>query len=63
MNMMLVYSLIIFGVGVLFMALAGISFRIRAILNKPAWGGATIPCALLGLPIFIVGSVMIYIFY
>lgn len=42
----------------LFMGLAGTSFRIRAVLNKPAWGGLTKVFLMIGIIILMIGIVL-----
>jgi hypothetical protein len=59
----LTVALAVFGVGVIFLALAAIWFRVRAIANRKAWGGGTVPLALIGLALFAVGLVLIYFNY
>jgi len=49
--------------GLLIVGLGGIVFRVRAVLNKPAWNGATLPLILIGLPIFVVGLVLMWAWY
>lgn len=49
--------------GVFFLALSGLVFRFRAISNKQAWGGITIPSAIIGGIIFVISLVIIYIYY
>jgi hypothetical protein len=59
----LVISLAVFGVGALFLALAGIMFRIRAIANRKAWDGGTVPLTVIGLIVAAVGLALIYFNY
>jgi hypothetical protein len=54
---------VIFGIGISFLLLAGMTFRIRAMLNKPAWNGKTLPFLFIGLAAFAVGIVMFYFAY
>ncbi|MDR2378387.1 MAG: hypothetical protein LBD70_03020 [Bifidobacteriaceae bacterium] len=56
-------SLAVFGVGALFLALAGIMFRIRAIANRKAWDGGTVPLTVIGLIVAAVGLALIYFNY
>jgi uncharacterized integral membrane protein len=56
-------SLIILGIGIVFLAMAGISFRLRAVFNKPAWNGATLPFLWIGLIFALIGGAMVAIFY
>jgi hypothetical protein len=50
-------------IGAGFLSLAGITFRLRALLNKPAWGGATLPFLWLGLIFVIPGTLMVILTY
>ncbi|MDR2458314.1 MAG: hypothetical protein LBD41_07575 [Clostridiales Family XIII bacterium] len=50
-------SLVIFGIGVFFLAIGSISFRVRAVANKKAWGGITLPFILIGIVLIIIGIV------
>lgn len=52
-------SLVVFGVGVALMAAGGVLFRVRAISNRPAWGGRVVPLFLVGLVIAIPGLVLV----
>jgi hypothetical protein len=56
-------SLVVLGVGVLFLAIAGAVFRVRAIANLRPWNGPVLPLVVLGLPIFAVGLALIYFNY
>lgn len=56
-------SLVILFIGFIFLGLSGISFRWRAFTNKPAWNGLTKPFLLIGLLTFIIGLILVYIFY
>ena len=56
-------SLVVFGVGVLFLADASIMFRLRAIANRKPWDGGTLPLAAIDLIIFLIGVVLIYFNY
>ncbi|MDR2063440.1 MAG: hypothetical protein LBQ02_01440 [Candidatus Nomurabacteria bacterium] len=60
---MLIVSLVVFMIGAGFLSLAGITFRLRALLNKPAWGGATLPFLWLGLIFVIPGTLMVILTY
>lgn len=42
----------------LFMGFAGTSFRIRAILNKPAWGGLTKVFLGIGIIVLTIGIIL-----
>ncbi|MDR2381836.1 MAG: hypothetical protein LBE08_11830 [Bifidobacteriaceae bacterium] len=59
----LLVSLAVFGVGVVLLAAAGIWFRLRAIANRKAWNGGTLPLALTGLVFAGIGLVLIYLNY
>ena len=61
--MMLNVSIAVFGAGAALLALSGISFKLRALMNKPAWGGKTLPLLTIGLPLAAAGGVMLAIFY
>jgi uncharacterized membrane protein (DUF485 family) len=63
MNALLAISLLVLGFGIALLALSGISFKLRALLNKPAWGGVTVPSLLMGLAFFTPGLVMVYLFF
>ncbi|MBP2098083.1 hypothetical protein [Enterococcus rivorum] len=60
---MLIFSLIFFFIGLALLAISGISFRIRALANKTAWGGITIPFALVGIPILLISLILLYFNY
>ncbi|MDR2380733.1 MAG: hypothetical protein LBE08_06110 [Bifidobacteriaceae bacterium] len=62
-NLGMTVALVIFGIGVLFLALAGIWFRVRAVANRPAWGGGTVPLAVIGLIFVIPGLILVYLNY
>jgi hypothetical protein len=62
-NLGLVVSLAVFGIGAVFLALAGGWFRVRAIANRKAWNGGTIPLTVVGLIFAGAGLVLIYINY
>jgi hypothetical protein len=49
--------------GAIMLILARISFKFRAILNKSAWGGATLPLVVIGIIITIPALVIVYLFY
>ncbi|MDZ4417300.1 hypothetical protein ORL59_27675 [Bacillus cereus] len=44
--------------GIVIISLARINFKIRAVANKSAWGGLTLPLALIGLTLFLVGMIL-----
>jgi hypothetical protein len=52
-------GIIIFVIGIVLAGIATISFRIRAIANKSAWGGLTLPCGLAGVLALIIGLILI----
>jgi hypothetical protein len=49
--------------GVGFLVLSGIIFRTRALLNKPAWGGAVVPLLCVGLLFFVPGVIVAALTY
>lgn len=49
----------IFAIGFIFAGIATISFKIRAIANKTAWGGITIPFGIIGFIALVLGTVMV----
>ena len=63
MNTVFNISIVVTLIGMVFLGLAGISFRLRALANKKAWNGLTLPFAIIGLPVLIVGLVMLYFTY
>jgi hypothetical protein len=63
MDTLLAIALLVLGCGFASLALSGISFRFRALCNKPAWGGPTVPALLIGLAFFTPGLVMVYLFF
>ncbi|HDR4605088.1 MULTISPECIES: hypothetical protein [Bacillus cereus group] len=54
-------SVILSITGIVIMSLARINFKIRAIANKPAWGGLTLPLVLIGIILFFVGMIFAFI--
>lgn len=56
-------SIIIFGIGIIFIALGLASYSIRSFLEKEIWKGLTKPLLFSGLIITILGIIMIYINY
>ncbi|MGY3777306.1 hypothetical protein [Isobaculum melis] len=56
-------TIILFIIGIAFLALATLSFRFRAISGKNAWGGKTKTFICIGLPITIIALGLIYLFY
>lgn len=48
-----------FIVGFILVSLATISFKLRAITNKPAWGGITLPSELIGGIALVIGVIII----
>jgi hypothetical protein len=63
MNTLLAISLLVLGFGMALLAFSGLSFKFRALCNKPAWGGPTVPSLLVGLAFFAPGLVMVYLFF
>jgi len=49
--------------GFLIMGLGGIMFRVRAVLNKPAWNGGTLPLIFIGLVVALIGGVLLWVTY
>jgi hypothetical protein len=62
MRTLFMLSLLVLGFGVVLLSLSGISFKFRALCNKPAWGGATVPILFMGLGFFMPGLVLLFIF-
>ncbi|ACA56234.1 hypothetical protein ACLD43_11135 [Clostridium botulinum] len=62
-NSLFLFSIIILFIGFFFMGMSKLSFKWRAFTNKPAWNGATIPFLMIGLVFFIIGLILVYIFY
>lgn len=58
---MLNIGIVIFAIGFIFAGIATISFRIRAIANKPAWGGVTLPLGIIGFISLVIGVILIAI--
>ena len=57
--MSLDFGIVIFAFGFVFAGLATISFKIRAIANKPAWGGITLPFGVIGFIALAIGVIII----
>lgn len=49
----------IFIAGIVFSGIGGMSFRFRAITNKPAWGGLTSPFMILGIIALVIGGAIV----
>jgi hypothetical protein len=56
-------AVVMFFVGVGFLGLSSIIFILRALSNKPAWEGLTVPLLLVGLLIFIASLVLLFFAY
>ncbi|QIL46776.1 hypothetical protein G7081_06705 [Vagococcus coleopterorum] len=56
-------SIAVLFLGFAFLGLSGGIFRLRALTNKKAWDGWTKPFLLIGAVLFLVGLVLVYIFY
>lgn len=56
-------SIIILFTGFALLAISAISFRIRALLNKKAWQGATLPFLWTGLLATAIGLIMLLLTY
>lgn len=54
-------AIIVAAIGIVFCAIAGISFKVRAIANKPAWGGITLKSAVLGVILLLTGLAVVII--
>lgn len=54
-------GVILFSVGIIFSILGGIIFKFKAIANKKAWSGITIPCFVIALVTIIPGFIIIII--
>jgi hypothetical protein len=53
------FSLIVFFAGMFFAAVGSTSFRFRAIANKKAWGGITLPAGIIGVFLLILGVTLL----
>lgn len=62
-NMMLNLSILLFCVAIALLGLGGFIFRVRALLNKRPWNGPVLPLSVIGVILFIVSLVMIYLSY
>lgn len=62
-NSLFLLSVIILFIGFLFMGMSSISYRWRAFRNKPAWNGNTVVFLVIGLVFFIIGLILVYMFY
>ncbi len=62
-NSLFLVSIGILFIGFLFLGLSGSIYRWRAFRNKPAWNGNTIPFLIIGSVFFIIGLILVYIFY
>lgn len=56
-------GLIIFFIGLGLSAIGTLSFKLRAIANKKAWGGITLPAMILGIITTLISLGFIYIGY
>lgn len=61
-NPLLGIGTVLFGVGIVFAAACGMSFRLRAVLNKPAWNGPTLPLLVLALVTLIPGLALMSLY-
>ncbi|MFD1230363.1 hypothetical protein ACFQ2P_04800 [Levilactobacillus namurensis] len=52
---MLQLGIVIFAVGFVLTGLATVTFKLRALANKPAWGGLTVPSGIVGVVALIIG--------
>lgn len=62
-NNLFLLSIGILLIGFLFIGLGGISYRWRAFRNKSAWNGNTLPLLGIGLVFFVIGIILVYMFY
>lgn len=58
---MLNAGIVFFVIGVILAGIATISFKIRAIANKRAWGGITVPFGIFGAIALVIGVILIVI--
>lgn len=58
-----IVSMVVLFVGAVFLSLSGISYRWRAFTNKRAWDGLTLPFLKIGILVFAIGLIMVYLFY
>jgi hypothetical protein len=63
MSIISIISLVVFFVGVGCLAMCGVTFWFRAVLNKQAWGGLTLPFLWIGLIAAVLGLTVFIIFY
>lgn len=50
-------------IGIDLMGIGGVIFRTRAVLNKRAWNGGTLPFVLIGLVVFAIGLALLWVNY
>ncbi|WP_041701440.1 hypothetical protein [Gottschalkia acidurici] len=62
-NNLFLLSLIILFIGFAFIGMSGLSYRWRAFTNREAWNGNTLIYLLIGFIFFILGLMLVYIFY
>lgn len=60
---MLNLSILLFCVAIALLGFGGFIFRVRALLNKLPWNGPVLPLSVIGVILFIVSLVMIYLSY
>lgn len=58
MDIIIMIGIVIFGAGVVLDAIGGLSFRLRAVMNKPAWGGLTGKVLVPGIILTIIGLII-----
>ncbi len=56
-------GLILIIVGIVFTGLSTGSFKLRALMNKKAWEGLTIPSLILGLVSLVLGAILLALNY
>lgn len=59
----LIIGIILFLLGLGLSLLGKFSFKIRAIANKKAWGGSTLPMMIIGIITTLISLIFIYIGY
>lgn len=62
-HFLFIMSIAVLFIGFFFLGLSGGVYEWRAFTNKPAWNGLTRPFLYIGLIFFVLGLILIYIFY
>lgn len=52
-------GIIFFVIGFVLLGVATLTFKLRALANKPAWGGLTLPSGLIGGTALVIGIALI----